>query len=857
MSKYVLTAIALFLSLTSASMANAERKAPLSPTPPSPVLQIDAQPRAYFVELHGAPAAEGGSATRLSAEKASFRGAALKAGVRLRERHRFTKLWNGLSVEMAPADVARLAGLPEVKAVHPVQEVPAPEVRTGIDPNLATALTMTQADIARDELGLTGRGIRVAVIDSGIDYDHPDLGGCFGPGCRVEVGYDFVGDAYNANPNQPSFNPVAVPDLLPDDCMGHGTHVAGIAGANGQVRGVAPEVTFGAYRVFGCQGSTSNDILLAALERVYDDGADVVNMSLGGVFSWPDNPVTKAADRLVRKGVVVVGSIGNSGHLGLYTGGGVAVGERVIGVASFDNTHFSVSTFNVSPDGRPFEFVPLLDSGTVPGSGTFPLARTGTAASAQDACDGAAPAPGSLTGKVALIRFASCPPAEQALNAKAAGAVAVIFYDLSVSYLPFGMSVGSAVGLPAILIFGDDGLLLDNRLAAGPVDVTWTGQVASYPYPFGSLIADGSSYGVAPDLSLKPDLGAPGGLIRSTFPLEHGGYALFSGTSMAAPHVAGAAALILQARPRTRAEDVRTLLQNSATPQPWWGDPTLGFLDNVHRQGAGLLRIADAIRSTARVEPGKLSLGESEGGPAVHTLTVENDGAAAVTYTLSHSPALATGPNTFSPEFSTSSAAVTFSASTLTVPAGRQARVRVTITAPSGLADRSLYGGYLVLTPQTGGPALRVPYAGFKGDYQSIPVLTPTVQGFPWLVKLTEAGPVHQPDGATYTMAGNDLPAIAYHLDHQAEQMEMEVLDADTGRTWTRLFKEDHTPRNNGPATFFLEVWDGTRQQGNRTLLAPDGRYVIKITVLRALGKKNNPAHVETWTSPVFTIDWD
>ena len=112
---------------------------------------------------------------------------------------------------------------------------------------------------------------------------------------------------------RPRYNPTPVPDPDPDDCNGHGTHVSGIIGANGGLVGVAPGVTFHAYRVFGCEGSTTADVMLDAMELALDNGADVVNMSIGAALAWPQYPTAQAADRLVRRGVVVVASIGNEG----------------------------------------------------------------------------------------------------------------------------------------------------------------------------------------------------------------------------------------------------------------------------------------------------------------------------------------------------------------------------------------------------------------------------------------------------------------------------------------------------------------------------------------------------------------
>ena len=111
--------------------------------------------------------------------------------------------------------------------------------------------------------------------------------------------------------------------------------------------------------------------------------------------------------------------------------------------------------------------------------------------------------------------------------------------------------------------------------------------------------------------------------MRSTIPIEQGSFGNVSGTSMASPHVAGAVALLLEARPDTEPAEVQARLQNSAQPHLWWGDPTLGFLDNVHRQGAGMLTIDDAIEADAVVTPSSLALGELETtGPASRLLHI-------------------------------------------------------------------------------------------------------------------------------------------------------------------------------------------------------------------------------------------
>jgi minor extracellular serine protease Vpr len=855
--KRFLTALCV-LGLTAlpfAVQAQTEPLEPQTPTPAADASPADETSTAWFVELQGVPVADGGAPAALAQEKQAFRAAARKAGVRLKERFSYDAVWNGFSVVVPSGDVAKLARMAEVKNLYPVVSLSLPEVTVDPEPELSTAVTMTQADIARSELGLTGRGIRVAIMDTGVDYDHPDLGGCFGPGCRVEVGHDFVGDDYNNDSSDPAFNPIPTPDPFPDDCNGHGTHVAGIVGARGGVMGVAPEVTYGAYRVFGCNGSTDADIMLAAMDQIAKDGADVVNISIGSSFQWPNYPTAQGVDRLVNKGIVVVTSAGNSGANGPWAVSAPGVGQKAIATASFNNRTLKSPLFTVTSDDRKVAYNPATGGTAIPFSGTHPVIRTGTQTSTTDGCNAVAPAPGSLAGKIALIRRGTCTFHEKAVNAQAAGAIALVIYNNAAGAITPNVVGPVAINIPVVGITSADGNVIDSRLAAGAVDLTWTTETLASPIATANLIAGSSSYGMSPDLTLKPDIGAPGAGIRSTFPLERNGYANLSGTSMASPHVVGGIALLLEARPNTPAAAVRSIVQNSASPRLWGGNPALGLLDNTHRQGAGMVQIADMIRSTTKIEPGKLSLGEFEAGfaPIVRTLTVENNGSAAVTYTLSHTPAVATN-GTFTVSFFSSPATVTFSTPTLTVPAGGTATVNVAVSPNASLADRSQYGGWVVFTPQGGGQTLRVPFAGFKGDYQSIPVLTPTTNGFPWLASVVNDAFVNKPAGATYTLQGDDIPFIVFHLDHQVRELRLEVFDANTGKAWHRAFSQSYLGRNSGANSSFSIGWDGQTTSGGKTYTVPNGQYIVKMTARKALGDSTNPAHFETWTSPVITI---
>src|SRR5437879_3533851 len=256
--------------------------------------------------------------------------------------------YNGIKVRIAHDRVKELAALPGVVAVRPLQLMKPDNVR-GI-PLIGTP-TVWQ------NLGLHGEGVKIAVIDTGIDYTHANFGGpgtvaafqaaaaastlpadpvLFGPSApRVKGGTDLVGDSYNADPSSPSFQPIPHPDPNPLDCAGHGSHVAGTAAGSGVTSagatytgpynaatlaapgnfnvgpGVAPKADLYALRVFGCEGPT--DVTVDAIEWAVDNDMAVINMSLGSVFGAKDDPSAVASTNAAKAGVIVVASAGNSG----------------------------------------------------------------------------------------------------------------------------------------------------------------------------------------------------------------------------------------------------------------------------------------------------------------------------------------------------------------------------------------------------------------------------------------------------------------------------------------------------------------------------------------------------------------
>ncbi|KAH9218561.1 subtilase [Leptodontidium sp. 2 PMI_412] len=252
---------------------------------------------------------------------------------------------------------AKIAALTQVKQLWPIELVRLQDANitwTGKDKSLPERRrqanqwstypphVMTQVDRLHAE-GFTGKGLRIGILDTGIDYTHPALGGCFGPECLVTHGADLIGDDFDG-----SSPPVTDNDPF-DDCHGHGTHVAGIIAAKASDSGpggAAPGVKLGAYRVIACTGYSSTDIMIAGLLKAYEDGSDIITGSIGFPSGWSEHPFAVATSRIVATGVPCTFAAGNEGgaNYGLFSTSTPASGKGVMAISSFDDAE-NVSFF--------------------------------------------------------------------------------------------------------------------------------------------------------------------------------------------------------------------------------------------------------------------------------------------------------------------------------------------------------------------------------------------------------------------------------------------------------------------------------------------------------------------------------
>ncbi|PEL14018.1 S8 family serine peptidase [Bacillus sp. AFS017336] len=535
----------------------------------------------------------------------------------------YKKAFNGVSMTLPANKIKSLLKSNSVKAVYSdlqVQVEPpsiSETATTGKQAATHTMVTFPGVEKLHEE-GYTGKGVKVGILDTGIDYNHPDLKGAF------KGGYDFVDN--DNDPMETTYADWKKSGQAELALNGeayyteHGTHVAGIIAGQGKndgdlsVTGVAPGADIYSYRVLGPYGSGYTSAILAGLDKAVADGMDVINMSLGANYNDPLYPTTIAVNNVVLAGVTAIVAAGNSGS-NMYSLGAPGNSPLAITVGASDTSITIPSytgAFHASTGDLPAD-LKLAGQGLTDNVADFDgqtLQMVNVEYGGEVSYWKDDKTPIDVKGKVVLAQRGSYPMAQIIATAKAHGAKAVVLYDTPVPngdvYLGEGFNF-----IPTFLLSNAQGKALAAKL---PTYGTGAIPGASVDFTFsnmkqlvttGDKLAPFSSRGPSRVLyDIKPEVTAPGVSVFSTVPsYMHGAdqignynyaYDRLSGTSMATPNVVGVAALIKQAHPDMTPSDVKATLMNTADP--------LSDKYSVYEVGAGRVNPYKAVHAQTEIQ---------------------------------------------------------------------------------------------------------------------------------------------------------------------------------------------------------------------------------------------------------------
>ena len=693
-------------------------------------------------------------------------------------RYEYTTVFNGLSVEADYADLETIQDLPGVKDayVSQVYQLIEPVYET----KLADSVPAIGGDIAKNT-GYTGKGMVVAILDTGLDTSHEAFQNAVNAPkfTKQDIADKLASDSLrvgNVNVNsiyQSDKIPFAY-DYYDNDTNvsggnSHGTHVAGIVGANsGQVTGVAPDAQLMIMKIFGDDGSGAYDSdIIAALEDAVVLGADAVNMSLGMTAGFSEAASTKTREvyqRVKNAGISLMCAAGNEYSSSYKSASGTDLplasnpDNGAVASPSTYGAALSVASMNNVKATAPYLLVgdrkirysdPAETASKQIASlnGKYEYVDCGVGATTDFTGK-------SLTGKVALIQRAGEEAgeilsfAQKEKNAKAAGAKAVIIYDNVEGDLVNMATDGS---IPAVFISKADG---EAMLAASDKRVSFSkSYVAQFKDAYSGKMSDFSSWGVTPNLKLKPEITAPGGDIYSTLP--GGLYGSMSGTSMASPHMAGAAAVMGQYITEEPDGTKLTLSQRTdlsnkllmSTAVPVKNEQGLPY--SPRKQGAGLVQLGRATKAKAYLSSAegglpKAELGDSKSGSFSFSFQANNLSTREIQYevgvTVLTEDTVKEDGKTYlaqSPRQLGADEVTVTAPSTVTLRASGTATVNVSLalTAKGKAAlskdfPNGIYiEGFVTLTPVNGGDtiSLGLPFLGFYGDWSAAPIFDASV----------------------------------------------------------------------------------------------------------------------------------
>src|ERR1035437_8108721 len=669
-------------------------------------------------------------------------------------------LVNAIFVRVAPEEAAALKNVPGVKWI---------QYQPPSKPLLNAAVDLVRVPDAWSAIGGSanaGAGVRIGIIDTGIDQNHP---GFRDNGFTPPAGFPTGDTGYTNNKvivarsyisMQVDPDPVySTPDdLSPRDRQGHGTAIAMIAagvqnaGPLGTITGVAPKAFLGNYKVFGSPGVneyTYRSVWIQALTDAVNDRMDIVTLSLGegdpayfgpldkgvGVCGDPICDVgAQAVENATSLGTLVVAAAGNGGDIGQhgvtrYTVSSPGTAPSAIAVGASANSHLVYQTVRVNGAGGLGELRGLVGDGPKISSPlTAPVKDVTTVGDSGLACN-AMPA-GALTGAWALIQRGTCFFSIKVNFAQAAGAIGAIVYQTEgIDDVTTRMYVQDT-GKPAVLIGNSDGKALKTFLAANPnATVTVDPAYAAADNPQVNTVAAYSSRGpsvgnfaAVRDFALKPELVAPGtNVYTATQNFDPNsdtynatGYTTVNGTSYAVPFVAGVAAMAKAQNPSLNTPGrLKSAVVNTATAN---------LLGGVHvtDAGAGKLNAADAVNVAATLEPAAISFGAVPAVlPVNRTLTVTNVSGAAATFSI-----------TVRQLTSDANARVTINQGSVTLPAGQFQTLTVSLIGSKPAAGA--YEGFIDV--KGAGPDLHLPYLYLVGSgvpYDIFPMQNGSFYGSP------------------------------------------------------------------------------------------------------------------------------
>ena len=629
-------------------------KAPITVDKVAPSLKAATGTVEVVVQLAGKPLtlANGANAKRLGGTLSPAQQSAHSASLRASQSATMTRIaalggtelarvriaYNALIVKIDASKIGAIATMSEVMSVRPVGKYQL---------DLSQTVPYVGAS-ASQGVGFDGTGVRIAVLDSGIDFMHKNLGGpgttaayntcaaerttapsgiCadfFGPGApKVIGGYDFVGEAWPNAGRAEDPNPIDA-----GTGAGHGTHVADIAGgrsADGSHVGVAPGAKLYAVKVCSSVSSSCNGVaLLLGMDFALDpngdgsmkDSVDVVNMSLGSSYGQIEDDLSAASANAVKAGVVVVVSAGNSADRPYITGSPAATPEVIsvaqtsmpnaVAISLVVNTPANIA--GVYANTNTLDWAPI-------GAGFTGNVTTATAVGATNNLACAPLAPAVFAGKVALIDRGSCNISDKVHNAATAGAIGILLANNAAGDAPSFSFGGTSPFTPAptLVVTQAIGNLLKANLAGLNVTVS-----PSVGVPLAGSMASTSSRGPSYSFThIKPEIGAPGASVSAEYGTGDVSTA-FGGTSGAAPVVTGSAAILLQAFPKRTPAEIKAALMNSADAQIYTNPATQPcVLAPITRIGAGEVR-ALTNRCPRPRPPGRLEQGRFFRRPSRH-----------------------------------------------------------------------------------------------------------------------------------------------------------------------------------------------------------------------------------------------